>query len=319
MADHAVELQHAGGVQPALGRGDRLVGQAERVAHAALGQARQHLDGVVGDVDLFGRGDRPQPVDQFLQREQTEIEALTARQDGPRDLHRLGGGEDEVHVLGRFLERLEKGVERTLRQHVHLVDDEHALLARGGLVLRVLAELADVVDTGVAGSVDLEHVEKIALSDAHTTRARSAGLGRGPLVAVQRLRQQAGHGGLATTARAGEQVGMGHATARDGIGERGGDVLLPHHLLEGLRPPLPGQDLIRHGLRGMSPRLRVRERGIGGSRARRTTARGRICVRLLPSSPDRVGKLPLRRAWPRLVRRSPSGGNPANRAIDGNV
>ena len=52
-----------------------------------------------------------------------QVEALAARQHRHRHLARLGGGEDELHMLGRLLERLEQAVEGLLRQHVHLVDD----------------------------------------------------------------------------------------------------------------------------------------------------------------------------------------------------
>ena len=52
-----------------------------------------------------------------------EVEALAARQDGDRDLVRLGRREDELHVRRRLLQRLEQGVERLRRQHVNFVDD----------------------------------------------------------------------------------------------------------------------------------------------------------------------------------------------------
>ncbi len=61
------------------------------------------------------------------------VEALAARQDGDRDLAHLGGGEDELHMLGRLFQRFEQAVEGGLRQHVHFVDDVDLVAAIAGL------------------------------------------------------------------------------------------------------------------------------------------------------------------------------------------
>ena len=51
-------------------------------------------------------------------------------------------------------------------------------------------------------------------------------------LAVERLGQDARHGGLADAARAGEQVGVVQALRAQRIGQRLHHVLLPHHLAE---------------------------------------------------------------------------------------
>ena len=58
-----------------------------------------------------------------------EVVCLTAGQDGRKYLVLLCGGKDEDRMCRRFLKCLEKGIERRLREHVHLVDDVYAVLA----------------------------------------------------------------------------------------------------------------------------------------------------------------------------------------------
>ena len=77
----------------------------------------------------------------------------------------LGRGEDEFHVRGRFLERLEQRVERRAGEHVHLVDDVDLVAALGRGVADVVAQVAHLLDAVVGGAVDFEHVEAAALGD----------------------------------------------------------------------------------------------------------------------------------------------------------
>ena len=63
-----------------------------------------------------------------------EVVDLAAREDGGQDLVLLGRGEDEDDMGGRFLQRLEEGIEGLLREHVDLVDDKDLVAShlRGG-------------------------------------------------------------------------------------------------------------------------------------------------------------------------------------------
>ena len=90
----------------------------------------------------------------------------------------------------------------------------------GGAVVGVVAEDPDVFDAGVRGAVDLEDVDVVAAVDGLAQVARAARLGRGPLFAVQRAGQDAGHRGLAHAARPAEEVRVGHAVVLDGALER---------------------------------------------------------------------------------------------------
>ena len=74
------------------------------------------------------------------------------------DLVRLGGGEEELDVLRRLLQRLQQGVERPGGEHVDLVDVIDLESGAAGPQSGVLPQLADGLDAVVAGPVDLDHV-----------------------------------------------------------------------------------------------------------------------------------------------------------------
>jgi len=155
--------------------------------------------------------------------------------------------------VGRGLfQGLQEGVPRGVREHVDLVHDVDLVAIAGGAEGQALLQLPHLVDAVVAGAVDLLDVEVVALGNFCARRAHLAGRGgraRGLAVcaeAVEALGQQAGAGGLADPADAGEQEGMGHAVLGDGTGEGTGNVLLPREVLEGLRTVLSGQDDVTH-------------------------------------------------------------------------
>ena len=57
----------------------------------------------------------------------------------------LGGGEDENGVSRGLLESLQEGIERCSRQHVHLVDDIHAIFAYWGRDAHLVDEGAHII------------------------------------------------------------------------------------------------------------------------------------------------------------------------------
>ena len=165
-----------------------------------------------------------------------ELQALAARQDRLGNLLRVGGAQHEHHVGRRLLERLEQGVERLRREHVDLVDDIDLVApARGGERDAVDDLLANVVDAGARRGVELVDVGVRAGGDGLALLAGAVGVRRGPVLAEQRLGEQARRGGLARAARSAEQVGVRRAPLGQGVLERRHDVLLTHHVVERLR------------------------------------------------------------------------------------
>ena len=105
---------------------------------------------------------------------------------------------------------------------------------------------ADVVDAGVAGGVDLEHVHVAALGDLDAGVALTARIDRRSVHAVERPRQDARGRRLAGAALAREHERVRDAVAGDRVAQRARDRRLPDDLVELLRPPFSSQDLIRH-------------------------------------------------------------------------
>ncbi len=162
--------------------------------------------------------------------------------DGLRDLLRVGSAEHEHHMRRRLLQRLEERVERLDREHVNLVDDVDLVASTRRSVVHATDDLlADVIHAGSARRVQLVYVGMLPVSDEPTVLARAIRVGRGALLADERLGKETRSGGLARTARPREQVGMAHLVRRDGVLERALDMLLPHHILEHLRAIFPVQ------------------------------------------------------------------------------
>ena len=175
-----------------------------------------------------------------------QVELQAAREHRHRQLLRVGGGEQELGVLRRFLQRLQQRVEGVSRQHVHFVDQVHLVLATGRAVLRVLDHLAHVVDAGVARRIDLQQVEEPAGIDIDADRAHAAWLGADAALAVEALGEDPRDGGLADPARSGEQEGVVDPPAVERMGQCADHVLLADELGEALGPPFAGEDLIGH-------------------------------------------------------------------------
>ena len=216
----------------------RTVEHGERVAHCAVREPRDQPRRPFGQFDVLARRNVKQPPRDVLRADAAEVEALTARKDGRRDLVQLGRREDEQHVLRRLFERFEQRVERADGQHMHLVDDEHALfdLRRG--VARFVAQVSDVVHAVVGRRVDFGHVEYRAVQNAAAGRTLVARIAVHRMLAVDRPRENFRAGRLARAARAGEQIRMAEASALKLRAQRVGHVLLSDHVRKGLRPPL---------------------------------------------------------------------------------
>ena len=123
----------------ALRGGSHLVEYRQGVAHGTVSLLGNHVQRRVFGGDAFLRGDVLQLLHDVVHGDAREIVDLAATKYGGYDFVLLGGCEDEDGMRRRLLERLEECVERLLREHVHLVDDEHAVAAN----LRRNAHLVD--------------------------------------------------------------------------------------------------------------------------------------------------------------------------------
>ena len=146
----------------AVGSGDQLVEQAERVASGAAASAHHQRQHAGLDLDALFVDDRRDVVEQHARRDEPERIVVRARSDRADDLLGLGRREDELDVLWRLFDDLQQCVEAVLRDHVGLVDDVDLEAVAGRADGRALTQVAGVVDTTVAGSVDFDHVDRSA-------------------------------------------------------------------------------------------------------------------------------------------------------------
>ncbi len=226
---------------------DRLVEQRQRIAHGAgrgLGQMAQRarLEG-----HLLRLQDAGQVVDDMPLRHLLEVELQAARQHRDGNLLRIGGGEDELDMLGRLLERLQHGVEGMPGEHVHFVDHVHLVAPLHRRIHGLVEQRRHVLHAAVGGSVHLDIIGEAVGIDGATRFALATRLRCDARLAVERLGQDAADGGLADAARPGEQPGVVQAPGGEGVRERAHDVLLTDQRAEGLRTPFARKDLIAHG------------------------------------------------------------------------
>ena len=226
--------------------GDDLIEQAHRVAHAARCLARDRRDGGVLGGDLLLHEHPLEARRDRLRADELEVVTLAPRQDGDGDLVHLRRREDELHVGRRLLQRLEERVPRVHAEHVDLVHDEDLEPVALRPVRHALLELADVVDARVARAVDLLDVDVAAVRDLDARGAHLAGRGRRPLLAVERLGEDAGARRLADAPDPGEEERVRDAVLRDRVRDRRRHVLLSDEILERLRPPLAREHDVAH-------------------------------------------------------------------------
>ena len=231
-----------------------LVQQAFGIPQSSLGPLGHHMQGLRCDADLFLFGDPAQVPLQGLQRDPAEIKSLTAAQDRGQNPLGIGGGQHKHHPWRWFLQGLEQGVEGRGGKHVAFVHHVHLPARLHRREAGTLNQLADVVDAGVRGGVDLDHIQGAPGGDAAAELADTTGFGRriGAGYAVEGTRQDAGAGGLAGASGTAEQVGRGNPLLEQGIAQGGGDGLLSHQLVKALRPVLVVQGLV--GLAHGAPR-----------------------------------------------------------------
>ena len=171
-----------------------------------------------------------------VRRHQAERVVVCTRANRADDALGFRRREDELDVLGRLLDELEQCIEALVRDHVGLVDDEDLVSVAHRRKGGALAQVAGIVNAAVRGRVDLDDVERAGAAGGQLTArfALAARSVRGTLRAVQAARQNARRGGLAASARPGEQVRVRHAIRAQRRLERLRHVFLTDHLIKGV-------------------------------------------------------------------------------------
>ena len=217
-----------------------LVEDAQRVSHTAVGLLSDDVQRRLLHLDAFLLRHMLQMTHDVVHRHALEVVDLASAHDGRQNLVLLRRRQDEDGMLRRLLQRLQERVERRLREHVNLVDDEHLVLADLRRNPHLLDEHADVLHRVVRSRVKLVDVVRASLVERLARLALAARLPvRLGIEAVDGLREDAGTGRLAHATRTAEQIRMRQPSALDGILQRHRQRTLSHHRVERHRAVLP--------------------------------------------------------------------------------
>ncbi|MNS83133.1 hypothetical protein D3C72_1169070 [compost metagenome] len=311
--NRAQHLAHTRFLKLAAGKGDGLVGQAERIAHRTTCCARQKTQRLrLGRNILVGQH-APQVLLHRLGCHGPQVELQTAREHGHRHLLRIGGRQHELQVLGRLLQRLQHSVEGGIGEHVHFVDHEDLEAPLHGFVDSLLQQALHFIHATVGSGVKLCVIRKATAVDLDAVRAhpargcRDAARAIGPR-AIERLGQNARDRRLTHPTRSREQIGMVQALLGEGIGQCLHHMLLAHHFSEipwtvfageneiGHRQAFYGQSeapLARHCFvqptTGQTCPVITHQASFFGLSSQKTPF---LSVQCIPDGPPRMGKRP---------------------------
>ena len=266
--DLAQEVARRRGRDLAVAKDAQLLQRGDGVAHAAARVANHEVKGLVLIREALLVANLGQVGMHLVVADGMEVEALHTRQDRGENLLRVGGAHDEHHVRRRLFEGLEQRVEGRRGQHVDLIDDVDLVAATHRREVDAVDDLlAHVVDARAAGRVELVDVGVVTGGDEPALLAGAVGQVARALLALERLGEDACHGGLSGAARTTEQVRVARAVLGDGALKRGDHVALANDVLERLRAVLAIQRL--HEASGYALRA---------GRGRHAHARGRLAI-----------------------------------------
>ena len=223
--------------------GNDLVENRLRIAHPAVGEARDGDErGAVGFHAVVFR-DFPQPRGDFLFGNRLKFEALAARRDRFENFVRLRRREDELDEFRRLFDDFEQRVEGVLGKLVNFVDDVDFVTALHRRIIAFLADLLRVVDAAVRRRVDFRDVRAGAVDDGAANRIVLRRGNARAVRAVERLREDARRRRLPGPARTDEKISVSDAPGLNRVFQRADDVFLPDDFVELLRSPAPRDDL----------------------------------------------------------------------------
>jgi hypothetical protein len=121
---------------------------------------------------------------------------------------------------------------------MNLINDIDLVSELVGGEIYLIAKRTDVVDAPVAGSVDLNQVQRPAFADRDTGMALIVRLAVDRRFAVNGFRENSGRAGFACASRTAKQIRMGYSVSGDRSLKCLCDRLLAHYIGEFLRSPL---------------------------------------------------------------------------------
>jgi hypothetical protein len=191
-------------VRKPLGPGAKLAPLLPRQLHRLLGVAQRQPCARQRRVRVHARG--LDPSRDLIDRRRVEANQLAAGANRRQDLDQARGQQDQVHELGRLLERLEHPVCRLVAELVDVLDHEHptARLKRG-LARGRHNRAVDVRDEDLVRPAR-RHPGQVRVCPGHRAYTGAVGIGR---TSGQELgRHHSRRRSLPCAARPVEQVGV---------------------------------------------------------------------------------------------------------------
>ena len=232
IVDNAEDRLGRRGIDRAIARRRQLVERRDRIAKRATRVPRNQPQRVVVGLDALGVTNPPQRLEQLVGRRAQERKRLAATTHRVGQAVRLGRAENEDHVRRRLLQRLQERVGRVGRQRMGLVEDVDAIATQHRLLIDAIANIADVIDATIRGCIELEDVERSAISNRETRLALETRRRRRTLrvLAIKRLAEDLRKRRLARATRPRKQVGMPHTVVINRIRQRLDNVALTHNM-----------------------------------------------------------------------------------------
>ena len=203
----------------------------EGVACRTATTGERSFKDVVADLEPRVGCHPPKVVGEGVAWQQMELQVLGPRPDRVFELLWVGRGEHEHHMGWRFLEHLQQGRRRAGAQHVDLVEDVHLVSARRA-ERHLVDQAADVVNRVVGRGVKFEDVVAVATLNGETRIALTTRFAVDRIGAIEHFGENASGGGLAGTARTGEQIRLTLAAGAHRFAQRPHDVVLPLEFVE---------------------------------------------------------------------------------------
>ena len=223
-----------------------LVEQRKAVAHAAVGKAAQKLRRIRREVDPLLLRNIGEALGNRIAVKPPEAVTLTAGQNRGKHFVEFRRRKDKHEVLRRLFQNFQQRVERRFGEHMHLVNDVHALAHRSRREDRLVAQHAHIVHAVIGRRVQLDHVENGAVLYTAAGVALVAGIPVHRMLAVNRFGENARAGRFARAAGADKKIGVAKPSGTHLGLERFGDERLPHHIVKGFRPVFPVQSFVQN-------------------------------------------------------------------------
>ncbi len=168
VVDGAEHVAYFGHLQLAVAKGNSLVGQAQGIAHRAIGSTPQKPQRLLIKTDLLIGQNMLQVLNHLFRRHILQGKLQATRKNGDRQFLRIGRSQQKLDVLRRLFKGFQQRVETVAGEHVHFVDQVDLEAPTGRRVLHVLQQLAGVFNLGATGSVDLDQVNEATLVNFQT-------------------------------------------------------------------------------------------------------------------------------------------------------